>query len=162
MLFVEHENISEIMDKMRTDKYFLCSINPNINFTVSKKNGYKIFTVYLEEGDPFFEPEDLHGLRIYTVVNNKIKDCKTVAVPFFEIATEKEREFFKENMYPDFDDYKVYISNGYANILCYSQLLQNFEGPNAIGTTGILLVSDGMYSRRTDSLEKLLSIISPE
>lgn len=162
MKFIEYDNLDAIIERVKIDPLFLCALNTELQFTITKQNGYKIFKIYLEEGDPFFEPEDLHGLRIYTVVNNKIKDCKTVAVPFFEIDDEKEREFFKEHMYPDSDDYKVYVSNGYANILCYSQHLQNFEGPKAIGKTGIILISDGMYFRRSNSLLRLLAIISDD
>lgn len=162
MKFIEYDSLDAVIERVKTDPLFLCPINTESGLTIAKQNGYKIFKIFLEEGDPFFAPDGFHGLRIYTVLNNKIKDCKTVAVPFFEINNEKDRDFFKEDLYPDSDDFKVYVNNGYANILCYAQHMNNFEGENPIGKMGIILVSDGMYTRRANALVRLLSIISDE
>lgn len=160
MKFVEYESLDTIIERAKSDPLFLCQINTDLDLTIAKQNGYKIFKIFIEDGDPFYAPDDLHGLRIYTILNNKIKDCKTIAIPFFEINTEKDKDFFKEYMYPDSDDFKVYVNNGYANILCYSQHMTNFEGENAIGKIGIILISDGMYTRRANALFRLLSIFS--
>ena len=48
------------------DAYIVTELNMNTTDTYAKSNGYKIFWVMIDRDDPFFEPEDSHGDRIYT------------------------------------------------------------------------------------------------
>lgn len=160
MKIIEHDDLNEIIDKINSDQLFLCNINTGIDFTVAKQNGYKIFSVYIEEGDPYYEPDDLHGLRIYTILNNKFKDCKTIAIPFFEMDGLDHKSQFIRHFRPDADSYRVYINNGYANILLYGQDMQCFEGKDPFGKFGMVLISDGMYMRRSNAILKLLEILN--
>lgn len=162
MIITEHENLNEIIDKAKTDHLFVCGINRDLNIPISKSNGYKIISILLEDGDPYYEPEEFHGLRIYTALSNKFKDCKTIAIPFWEITNDKLLYEFNE-WYKPSDPYNVYVNNGYVNILTYGQYMNGFEKSDDsfyLGKTGVILVSDGMYSKRTDALAKLISIIS--
>lgn len=160
MKIIEHDDLNEIIDRINEDPLFLCGINTDIDFPVAKQNGYKIFSIYIEEGDPYYAPEDLNGLRIYTALNIKFKDCKTIAIPFFEIDDMEDKTEFLKHFYPDTDSYRVYINNGYANIILHGQNMQCFEGYEPFGKFGMILISDGMYTRRSNALIKLLSIFS--
>ena len=151
------------------DAYIVTELNMNTTDTYAKSNGYKIFWVMIDKDDPFFEPEDSHGDRIYTYLSNKLRDCKSVVVPIYDFTN---IDGYKDEIITQFNErfkpsnpFQVYVGNGYLNILTkYSivDLFHNEEYRYFGATIGFILVSDGMYKNRSNALDKLLNLATIE
>ena len=176
MKFTEYTDLNDLLKEINEDgQYTLCSINNNTNLTFSIKNGYKIFKVILEQSDPFFEPDDYHGERIYTFVSNKFKDCKAIAIPYTSFARLSNEEAISKGFtrngkdevldwyinYESNSDFVVYIGNGYLNLLTHHQTTNLFFEDNYVlegAEIGVVLILDCMYKNRNNALNKLLSL----
>ena len=151
------------------DAYIVTELNMNTTDTYAKSNGYKIFWVMIDRDDPFFEPEDSHGDRIYTYLSNKLRDCKSVVVPIYDFTNidgDKDEIIaqFNERFKPS-NPFQVYVGNGYLNILTKYNIVDLFhnEEYRYFGATiGFILVSDGMYKNRSNALDKLLNLATIE
>lgn len=179
MIFTEYTDLNDFIRDIEIDgQYTVCSINRSNNLTVSTKNGYKIFKVLIEKDDPFFEPEDYHGDRIYTFVSNKFKDCKAVAIPYISFARLTNEEAISKGYrngkdevlewYTEYEsnpEFIVYIGNGYLNIMTNRQYISLFfsEDDSLEGSEiGVILILDCMYKNRNNALNKLLSIANTD
>lgn len=151
------------------DAYIVTELNMNTTDTYAKSNGYKIFWVMIDRDDPFFEPEDSHGDRIYTYLSNKLRDCKSVVIPIYDFSNidgDKDEIIaqFNERFKPS-NPFQVYVGNGYLNILTKYNIVDLFhnEEYRYFGATiGFILVSDGMYRNRSNALDKLLNLATIE
>lgn len=152
------------------NSYIITELNMNTTDTYAKSNGYKIFWVMIDKDDPYFEPEDSHGDRIYTYLSNKLRDCKSVVIPIYDFsnATGEDKEEMVTHfieLYKPSDPFQVYVGNGYLNILTNKNTLDLFhnEEYRYFGATiGFILVSDGMYKNRSNALDKLLNLTTIE
>ena len=152
------------------DNYIVTDLNMNTTDTYAKANGYKIFWVIIDPDDPYFEPEDSHGDRIYTYLSNKLRDCKSVAIPIYDFtnaAGENKEEMVSHfiKAYKSSDPFQVYVGNGYLNILANKNTLDLFhnEEYRYFGSSiGFILISDGMYKNRSNALDKLLNLTTIE
>lgn len=176
MIMKEYADLKDLIAEIKEggDK-ILTDLDLDTKDTISKANGYKIFWIGLEIDDPYFQPDDYHGMRLYTYVSNKFKDCKSIAIPivsFKDVTEERAKnrgyrstqdaiDFYTEfNSGPQF---LVYVGNSYLNILTHFQDLITFfdneTGEVLDGSSvGIILISDGMYKNRSYALDKLLSL----
>lgn len=161
MIMQYHEDLDTIRKYIRDqhDSIIITDLNLTAPNKICRSNGYKIFWIELEKDDNFFEPEDLHGLRIYTSISNRFKDCKSIVIPTYRFSKDTDDGTIAcfNTEYRSNDIYNVYIGNGYINVLVYRQDL-HFDDFDY--KPGFILVSDGMYHNRKDALEKLLMIAS--
>lgn len=162
---ISFNTIEDAIDTIKKHNPILyTNLNMNPAFNISRKNGYKIFWVSISREDKYFKPEDMHGLRIYTVLSNHFTDNKSAIFPVFQFNNEDTREFVTE--YGISSPFNVYIGAGYLNALVYGQENDWFFNESYKHTDnesfGFLVVQDCMYYSRSNAILKLLSLFKED
>lgn len=155
MLIEEFDDLTEVIDFVKSSPNIVCNINQDLKFPISKKYGYKIFVITIDQDDPAFVPDEYHGDRIYTFLSPKFKDCKSISTPIH--MSQIDRDFFIDNFMDD-ESYKLFIGQGYVNLIVSNSDYEKIRD-RTVSCLKYIIVSDSMYNKRSSALTKLLNIL---
>lgn len=164
-------DLANLITFIKQDPDYLTNMNldlkPDMQHKFTNSNGYIVYWVHIEKGDPFMELD--HGDRIYTILNPKFKSSdKSFCFPVYRLKTKENSEdksapsevdkYMIDNVYSYLDsDFRVFVGDGYVNIegcpFCHYENDLDFN---------FVIVSDRMYGKRNNALKFLLALADKE
>lgn len=157
----EFDSLQDLLDMYEGSINCISVDDDKAKLLYTKQNGYRIISITVHRDYPTFNP-DAEGiyLPIATFASTRFRDTKSISTPIFDMdkfLSEYERDWIINDVI-SFNQFQVYIGNGYVNIIVENRLLV-FDVFESIT---IAIVMDMMYDTRKNGLEYLLSIIDNE